>query len=137
MILTEKITKLSGTDWASTISLVNMELGQVTSKLWCAHYFSDFFSDFTRQEGGEFYIFFDEDKDVWTETKYFFGATLFSRLENDNTNYCLESYNNWSKFNGTDMVFSEKMNVSCQGKGHLIRLGKSQHDNLITLENLT
>ena len=114
-----------------------MELGQVTSKLWCAHYFSDFFSDFTRQEGGEFYIFFDEDKDVWTETKYFFGATLFSRLENDNTNYCLESYNNWSKFNGTDMVFSEKMNVSCQGKGHLIRLGKSQHDNLITLEKLT
>ena len=51
---------------------------------------------------------------MWTETKYFFGATLFSRLENDNTNYCLESYNNWYRFNGTDMVFTEKMNASCQ-----------------------
>ena len=50
---------------------------------------------------------------MWTETKYFFGASLFSRLENSNTNYCLDSYNNWSRFNGTDMLFSQKMNASC------------------------
>ena len=63
--------------------------------------------------GGDFFFFFDEDKDVWTETKYFFGATLFSRLENDNTNYCLESYDNWYLYNGTEMVWSEQMKTSC------------------------
>ena len=63
--------------------------------------------------GGDFFFFFDEDKDVWTETKYFFGATLFSRFENDNTNYCLESYDNWYLYNGTEMVWSEQMKTSC------------------------
>ena len=66
-----------------------------------------------RQAGGDYFIFFDEGRDVWTETRYFFGASLFSRLESDNTNYCLESYNNWSRYNGTTMIFAEQMKAEC------------------------
>jgi len=93
-----------------------------------------------KQAGGDYFIFFDEDQDVWTETKYFFGASLFSRLENDNTNYCLESYNNWSRYNGTDMVFAEKMQASCQSIENLccstIKLS-SINVNLTDSENQT
>ena len=64
--------------------------------------------------GGNYFIFFDEGKDVWTETRFFFGAGLFSRLENDNTNYCLESHHNWYRYNGTDMIFAEEMSAECK-----------------------
>ena len=63
---------------------------------------------------------------------------MFSRLENDNTNYCLESYNNWYRFNGSDMVFSEKMNASCNSiKDVCCRniMISSVNENLTTVAN--
>ena len=35
------------------------------------------------------------------------------RLENDNINYCVEGYNNWYMFNGTEKQFSQEMRVTC------------------------
>lgn len=47
------------------------------------------------------------------DTKFFFGATLFSRLENDVQSYCLEDYSKWSFFNNSKMEFTEDLQVNC------------------------
>ena len=48
-----------------------------------------------RQQGGSFYLFYDDEEEKWVDTRFFFGATIFNRLENDNSNYCVDSYSNW------------------------------------------
>jgi len=70
-----------------------------------------------RQEGGPFYLFFDPEKDKWVDSLFFYGAFIFNRLENDNTNYCIDSYSNWYRYNGSDMLFSSDMSVSCATVG--------------------
>ena len=48
-----------------------------------------------RQQGGSFYLFYDDEEEKWVDTRFFFGASIFNRLENDNSNYCVDSYSNW------------------------------------------
>lgn len=64
--------------------------------------------------GGSFYLYFDAEEEVWVDSIFFFGASIFNKLENDNNNYCIDSYNNWYRYNGTKMLFSEQMSVTCQ-----------------------
>jgi hypothetical protein len=58
-------------------------------------------------------LFYSEEKRKWLDTKFFFGATLFSRLENDVQSYCLEDYGVWSFYNDSKMEFTENLVVNC------------------------
>ena len=66
---------------------------------WAALYFWYFtvlvYTCDIRQQGGSFYLFYDDEEEKWVDTMFFFGATIFNRLENDNSNYCVDSYSNW------------------------------------------
>jgi len=55
-----------------------------------------------------------EEEQKWVDSRYFFGASLFSKLENDQDGQCVEGYSNWYLINGTETMFSEKMEASCR-----------------------
>jgi len=66
-----------------------------------------------RQDGGHYYLFYHEDEQKWVDSKYFYGATLFSKLVNDMDGYCLEDWNNWSFYNGSTLMFDESLMTNC------------------------
>ena len=66
-----------------------------------------------RQEGGAFFLYFNAEEEKWVDSIFFFGASILNKLENDNNNYCIDSYSNWYRYNGSELVFTEKMKVSC------------------------
>ena len=59
-------------------------------------------------------MYFDAEEEVWVDSIFFFGASIFNKLENDNNNYCIDSLSNWYRYNGTELIFSERMEVSCR-----------------------
>ena len=67
-----------------------------------------------RQEGGAFFLYFNAEEEKWVDSIFFFGASILNKLENDNNNYCIDSFSNWYRYNGTELVFSEKMEVKCK-----------------------
>ena len=67
-----------------------------------------------RQEGGAFFLYFNAEEEKWVDSIFFFGASILNKLENDNNNYCIDSFSNWYGYNGTELVFSEKMAVTCR-----------------------
>ena len=67
-----------------------------------------------RQQGGPLYLFFNPEEDKWVDSYFFYGAFIFNKLENDNSNYCIDSYSNWYRYNGSEMLFSEQMSVTCR-----------------------
>jgi len=66
-----------------------------------------------RQQGGDFYLFYHEDEQKWVDSRYFYGASLFSKLVNDMDGYCLEEYSNWYFYNRSDLMFSEELTSEC------------------------
>jgi len=66
-----------------------------------------------RQEGGQYFLFYYEDEQKWVDSRYFYGATLFSKLENDMDGYCLDEWDNWSFFNRSSFKFSESLMTNC------------------------
>ena len=67
-----------------------------------------------RQEGGAFFLYFNAEEEKWVDSIFFFGASILNKLENDNNNYCIDSLSNWYRYNGTELIFSERMEVSCR-----------------------
>ena len=67
-----------------------------------------------RQEGGAFFLYFNAEEEKWVDSIFFFGASILNKLENDNNDYCIDSFSNWYRYNGTELVFSEKMEVKCK-----------------------
>eukprot|EP00092_Neocalanus_flemingeri_P022407 GFUD01024300.1.p1 GENE.GFUD01024300.1~~GFUD01024300.1.p1 ORF type:complete len:344 (+),score=84.11 GFUD01024300.1:87-1118(+) len=66
-----------------------------------------------RQQGGEFFIFYYEEEQHWIDSRYFYGASLFSKLVNEMDGYCLDDHNNWSFYNGSDLMYSEVLTSNC------------------------
>ena len=67
-----------------------------------------------RQEGGAFFLYFNAEEEKWVDSIFFFGASILNKLENDNNNYCIDSLSNWYRYNGTELIFSERMEVNCR-----------------------
>ena len=67
-----------------------------------------------RQEGGAFFLYFNAEEEKWVDSIFFFGASILNKLENDNNNYCIDSFSNWYRYNGTELIFSERMEVTCR-----------------------
>ena len=86
-----------------------------------------------RQLNGEFFLFYSSDKEAWVDTQFFFGATLFSRLENRVQSYCLEDYAEWAFYNNSQMEFTEDLKVSCSRVEavccHKLRISSSNSEN--------
>ena len=67
------------------------------------------------------------------DTQFFFGATLFSRLENRVQSYCLEDYAEWAFYNNSQMEFTEDLQVKCSRVEevccHKLRISSSNSEN--------
>ena len=86
-----------------------------------------------RQLNGDFYLFYSSQKEAWVDTQFFFGATLFSRLENRVQSYCLEDYSEWVFYNNSQMEFTEDLKVDCSRVEevccHKLRISSSNAEN--------
>ena len=70
-----------------------------------------------RQLGGDFFIQFDEERNTWVSSENYRATLSDIRVENNQTNYCLESTGNiggWFLHNGTQKIRLEELKVSCQ-----------------------
>ena len=67
------------------------------------------------------------------DTQFFFGASLFSRLENRVQSYCLEDYAEWAFYNNSQMEFTEDLKVTCSRVEsvccHKLRVSSSNSEN--------
>merc|ERR1719369_130516 len=57
-----------------------------------------------RQEGGDFFLFYNKDKQKWIDYLAFAitstsTSTVHSFIENENDGSCLEDENNWKLYN--------------------------------------
>jgi len=86
-----------------------------------------------RQLNGDFFLFYSSQKQAWVDTQFFFGAILFSRLENRVQSYCLEDYAEWAFYNNSQMEFTEDLKVSCSRVEavccHKLRISSSNSEN--------
>ena len=86
-----------------------------------------------RQLNGDFFLFYSSEKEAWVDTQFFFGATLFSRLENRVQSYCLEDYAEWVFYNNSQMEFTEDLKVNCSRVEevccHKLRISSSNAEN--------
>jgi len=86
-----------------------------------------------RQLNGDFFLFYSSEKEAWVDTQFFFGATLFSRLENRVQSYCLEDYAEWVFYNNSRMEFTEDLKVNCSRVEevccHKLRVSSSNAEN--------
>ena len=47
------------------------------------------------------------------DSRFFYGASLFTKLVNDMDAYCLDAHNNWSFYNRSELMYSENLTSKC------------------------